>query len=290
MDLGKYGIWTSAFWKSDHETIRRGAAIVEDLGFAAVWVPSSHDIFDRCRSMLEATNRLVAATGIASIWHHEPAEIVAAYHALERDFPGRFLLGLGVSHAVSVNSETPGRFEKPITRMKAYLDALDAADPPVPSSRRVLAALRSQMLALARDRAAGAHPYLVTPQHTAEARGILGSGPILAVEQAAVFDADPDRARRLVRGHLAYYALRENYVNSWKHLGFTEEDAKGGPTDRLVDALVAWGPDDAIRSRIESHFAAGATHVCVQVIEEDEAAMPVEGWRRLARLVGGRGT
>lgn len=285
MELGKYGIWTSAFWKSDHEVIRRGAAVIEDLGFGTVWVPSSRDIFDRCRAMLESTSHLVAATGIASIWHHDPDEIAAAYNALERDYPGRFLLGLGVSHAISVNTETPGRFEKPITRMKAYLDALDAADPPVPASRRVLAALRPQMLALARDRAAGAHPYLVTPQHTAEARGILGAGRILAVEQPAVLERDPDRARRLARAHLAYYALRENYVNSWKHLGFTDEDAKSGPSDRLVDALVAWGDDTAIRDRLDAHFAAGATHVCVQVVEQDEAALPVEGWTRLAGIL-----
>ncbi len=285
MELGRYGIWTATLWEVDLATLRSAASSIEGLGFGAVWIPSSQDIFERCREMLSVTDRLTVATGIASIWHHEPAEIVDAYHALAATYPGRFLLGLGVSHALSVNPAGVHQYQRPIARLRAYLDAFDASPSPLPVSGRVLAALGPRMLALARGRTAGAHPYLVTPEHTREAREILGPERTLAVEQAVVLEAEPTRARSLARAHLAYYAARENYLNSWRRLGFTDEDFAGGCSDRLVDGLVAWGDDATVRARLEAHLAAGANHVCVQVIEEDQSAVPIEGWKRLAGLV-----
>jgi probable F420-dependent oxidoreductase len=169
--------------------------------------------------------------------------------------------------------------------MRAYLDDLDAAEPPVPAAERVLAALGPRMLELARDRSAGAHPYLVTPEHTRQARQVLGADRLLAVEQAAVLETNPERARTLARQHLAVYLQAPNYTNNWRRLGFTEDDLADGGSDRLVDALVAWGDAGAIRDRVERHHEAGADHVCLQVVT-GEFRPPVEEWRALGPALG----
>jgi probable F420-dependent oxidoreductase len=283
MQVGRVGVWSPAFW-GEHTAAREAAASLEHLGYGALWFPNGHGMFERARDLLDATRTIVVATGIANIWTHPVEEVAAAHHTLTQSYPNRFVLGLGVSHAHLVNREQPGRYMRPFERMRAYLDALDAAPAPVPMGERVLAALGPRMLELARERSAGAHPYLGTVEHTRRAREILGAGPVLAPEQAVALETDPERARAIARGHLAMYLRAPNYTNNWLRLGFTHDDLTGGGSDRLVDALVAWGDLDAIHERVTQHLRAGADHVCLQVLAADRLAMPHDGWQLLATL------
>ncbi len=281
--LGRVGIWSGAFW-AEHEEAQRAASELERLGYGALWFPNGPRMLDRVRELLDATSRVVVATGILNIWTHPAEQVAAQHHALAEKHPRRFLLGLGVSHAHLVDREQAGRYRKPVERMLTYLDALDAAPTVVPPSERILAALGPRMLAIARTRSAGAHPYLVTVEHTRQTRAALGVGPLLAPEQAVVLSTDPAQARRIARIHLSRYMQAPNYVNNWLRLGFTQDDVANGGSDRLVDALVAWGDLDAIRARIAAHFEAGADHVCLQALTEDTPAIPYEAWRSLAPL------
>ncbi|MGZ3584415.1 MAG: LLM class F420-dependent oxidoreductase [Ktedonobacterales bacterium] len=281
--LGRIGIWSSAFWV-EREEAQRTARELERLGYGALWFPNHAGMFDRARDLLDATSHIVVATGIASIWMHPPEQVAAAHHALTQAHPRRFLLGLGVSHAHLVDSRQAGRYAKPVERMLAYLDALDAAPTPVPPSERVLAALGPRMLEIARTHSAGAHPYLVPVEHTRRARQVLGAGPLLAPEQGVVLKTDPAEARHIARMHLSRYLQAPNYVNNWLRLGFTQNDIADGGSDRLVDALIAWGDVDAIRERIAAHVAAGADHVCLQALTEHSASIPYDQWRALAPL------
>jgi probable F420-dependent oxidoreductase len=279
--VGRYGIWS--FGLRSEDPARRGelaeaAAELQELGFGAVWLGGSSHV-RHAVPLVEATSRLVVATGIQSIWQYEAAETAAAFAELEKTHPGRFLLGLGVSHAKMTE-----RYRRPYSAMADYLDALDAAG--VPAGRRVLAALGPRMLELSRDRAAGSHPYLVTTEHTAEARGILGDGPLLAPEMKVVLDTDPDRARATARRSLAVYLGLPNYTKALGRFGFTEDDFADGGSDRLVDALYAWGDDDRIRERIEAYRTAGADHVAVQLVDDQpRESLPRAAWRRLAELL-----
>jgi probable F420-dependent oxidoreductase len=232
--------------------------------------------------VLRGTRTLIVASGILNVWQHDP-ELVAAERAQLADASdGRFLLGLGISHAPIVDRDEPGRYRRPLATMRAYLESLDAAAPPVPPESRVLAALGPKMLELARERSAGAHPYLVTPEHTHRAREALGPERLLAPEQAVVLETDPDRARTLARGHLAIYLQLPNYTNNLRRLGFGDPDFAGGGSDRLVDALVAWGDEDAIVARVREHRDAGADHVCIQAVAGGGDGLPRDEWRRLA--------
>ena len=252
---------------------RAGAARVLPL-----WIPDvGGPVFEALDRLLDATTSIVVATGILNVWAHAPEETSTWWDGLDEGRRRRVMLGLGVSHAARIG-ETWGR---PLAVMNDYLDALDAGG--VPAARRCLAALGPRMLALARDRSAGAHTYLVTAEHTAEARTILGSSGLF-VEQGVVLDTDPATARDVARG-LARYMSLPNYSNNWKRLGFTDEDIES-TSDRLVDALVAWGDADAIRASIDAHFAAGADHVCIQVIGAEP--LPLAAWRALQPDRGGR--
>jgi probable F420-dependent oxidoreductase len=282
VDLGRVGIWSGLLVREESGVVAEAAAELEELGYGALWYPNSPAAFERGRLLLEATRRVAVATGIVSIWTHPPARAAAAHHELTRDHPGRFLLGLGVSHPHLVNSQEPGRYRQPLTRMREYLDALDAAETPVPVEERALAALGPRMLELSRDRSAGAHPYLVTVEHTRGARELLGPDRLLAPEQAVVLETDPSRARALGRQHLERYLQASNYTNSWLRLGFAPEDLEDGGSDRLVDGLVAWGDAAAIAERVARHHDAGADHVCLQVITASPAELPREEWRTLA--------
>src|SRR5581483_2450940 len=196
----------------------------------------------------------------------------AAANALEEAHPGRFVLGIGVSHAPAV-AQRGHTYAKPVTAMREYLDALDEtrylAPAPDPAPPIVLAALRRRMLELGRDRAHGVHPYLVTPAHTARARAVLGPGPVLAPEQGVVLETDPATARAIARDHLTNYLKLPNYTNSWREDGLGDEDFADGGSDRLVDTLIAWGDADAIAARVLAHHTAGADHVCIQPVTRD---------------------
>jgi len=279
--VGPYGIWSAGLRSEDpakRGELAEAAAELQELGFGAVWLGSSSAV-RHAVPLIDATTRLVVATGIQSIWQYEAAGTAAEFAELEKAHPGRFLLGLGVSHA-----KLADQYRRPYSAMVDYLDALDGAG--VPVGRRVLAALGPKMLELSRDRAAGSHPYLVTPEHTAEARGILGEAPLLAPETKVVLDQDPDRARATARHALAVYLELPNYTKALGRFGFTEDDFAGGGSDRLVDALFAWGDDDRIRERIEDFRAAGADHVALQVVDDQPRdSLPRAAWRRLAELL-----
>ncbi|WP_248960531.1 LLM class F420-dependent oxidoreductase [Sphaerisporangium perillae] len=267
--LGKTGVWLSMLGNQDADTARRVAATIEELGYGALWIA---EIFGGKESLvnsailLSGTERLFVATGIANIWARDAAAVVAGSNALAEAWGGRFVLGLGVSHAplVTVRGHDYG---KPVATMRAYLDAMDQApyDAPLPERPAwVLAALRTNMLRLAAERAQGAHTYFVTPEHTAKARDILGPDPLLVPEQAFVLETDAGRARTIARDYMAFYLKLPNYLNSLRELGWTDDDFAGGGSDGLVDAIVPWGDVEVVARRIRAHHEAGADHVCVQ--------------------------
>jgi probable F420-dependent oxidoreductase len=214
--------------------------------------------------------------------------MTAGQLTLAEAYPERFLLGLGVSHARLVEGIRGHQYQQPFTAMRHYLDAMDAAarayraPKPAPPPPRVLAALGPRMLALAAERAQGAHPYLVTPDHTAKARSALGPNSWLLPEQAVVLETNRDQARAIARRHISRYLDLPNYTNNWRRLGFNEEDFEGGGSDRLVDALVAWGDAEAVSKRVKDHLDAGADHVCLQVFSAEPHGMPLRQWRNLA--------
>ena len=287
MDLGRVGIWSGHLRTLGIDDAAALAAELEDLGFRALWFPAvGSGIFTRARAMLAATDRVVIATGITDIWT-SPAPLVADSHrALAAAFPGRFLLGLGVSHALGNEREIPAPMPRPVRAMATFLAELDCALTPVPRDERVLAALGPRMLQLAAERSAGAHPYLIPVSHTRRAREVLGAGPLLAPEVAVLFATDPVRARQIARRHVGRYLDAPNYTNNLLREGFGGEDVRDGGSDRLIDALVGWGDRAAVLRRITAHLDAGADHVCVQVLASDEAEPPIAEWRALANLVG----
>ncbi|BCL20722.1 LLM class F420-dependent oxidoreductase [Streptomyces tuirus] len=279
--VGRYGIWSVGLRSEDAD--RRGeraeaAAELEELGYGALWLGGNSSAANAA-PLIEATSKLTVGTSIQSIWQHEPDAAARAFADLESAHPGRFLLGLGVSHAKRVE-----QYARPYSALVEYLDGLDAAG--VPADRRLLAALGPKSLRLARDRAAGSIPYLVTPEHTAHARELLGEAPLLAPELGVVPETDPDRARALAREFLELYLPLPNYTNNFLRHGFTEDDLKDGGSDRLVDALFAWGDDTAIRAKIDAFFEAGADHVALQVVnDEPRDALPRKAWRDVATLL-----
>ncbi|MGW0989322.1 LLM class F420-dependent oxidoreductase [Streptomyces sp. NPDC002486] len=280
--VGRYGIWSVGLRSEDAD--RRGelaeaAAELEELGYGAVWLGGNSSAANAA-PLIEATSTLTVGTSIQSIWQHEPDAAATAFADLESAHPGRFVLGLGVSHAKRVE-----QYARPYSALVEHLDGLDAAG--VPADRRLLAALGPKSLRLARDRAAGSIPYLVTPEHTAHAREILGEAPLLGPELGVIPETDPARARALAREFLELYLPLPNYTNNFLRHGFTEEDLADGGSDRLVDALFAWGDDTAIRAKIDAFIEAGADHVALQVLDgEPRDALPRKAWRDVAALLG----
>ena len=276
------GVWSSTLRYGDPAASADAAAELEAMGYSAIWVPDvGGDLWTPLDALLGATTTMTVATGILNLWLHEPDEVATHFADLSTRHADRLLLGIGVSHGTFVDATGIGTYTRPLARMRGYLDALDAADPPVPRDRRVLAALGPRMLELAGSRAAGTHPYLVVPEHTSRAREALGPGPLVAPEQAVVLTTDADRARELGRRYLAIYLGLPNYANNWFRVGFTEDDTRDGGSDRLVDALVAWGDEATIAARVQEHRDAGADHVCLQVLGDD---LPLDDWRRLAEI------
>ncbi|MYS24725.1 MULTISPECIES: TIGR03620 family F420-dependent LLM class oxidoreductase, partial [unclassified Streptomyces] len=253
--FGRVGIWSQAL-SSDDPAVqgehREAAAELEELGYGTVWLGGS-PLLDQARPVLEATGRMTVATGILSVWRHDAATVAQGVANFQMDYGDRFVLGLGASH----ESSTPG-YARPFSKMVSYLEELDAAPVPVPVHQRVLAALGPKMLKLSAERAAGAHPYLVTVEHVAQAREELGPDALLAPELGVVLDYEPERGLRTARAALAYYLKLPNYTNNWLRRGFTRHDLSGGGSDRLVEALYAVGDVDAIRARVDAFHAAGA--------------------------------
>jgi probable F420-dependent oxidoreductase len=282
MELGRLGVWSIGIRQVADPAVPAAAAELERLGYGTIWYSGGSGTrgFDIGRALLQATGHITIATGITSIWATTPAQSAAGFEQLEHAAPGRFLLGLGVSHAPMVDQGNPGRYSHPLQNMAHYLGELTA----VPSDRRILAALGPKMLDLAQRESLGTHPYLVTPQLTARARTMLPPGFLVAVEQGVVLETDPARARAVAREHLSGYLRLPNYVNNWLRSGYEAQDVAGGGSDRLVDDLIAWGDATAVANRIRAHYAAGADHVCVQVLGGAEP-VPLPQWRAIASEV-----
>jgi probable F420-dependent oxidoreductase len=284
MDLGLFGVWSSALRNGERGAVLDAAAELESLGYGTIWFPAGQraGLAEHISSILQRTSRVVVATGIVSIWTHPAAEVAAEHHAITQAYPGRFLLGLGVSHQHVVDGSGL-RYARPLQKMIAYLDELDSAPTPVPIDERILAALGPRMLALAGQRSCGTHPYFVPPEHTCIARQTLGPDKVVAPEQMIVLEADPARARVIARASIDRYLHAPNYTNNLLRLGFSDDDFANGGSDRLVDAIVAWGTPEQILQRVREHHAAGANHVCIQVLTETPQDLPsaMIGWRQL---------
>jgi probable F420-dependent oxidoreductase len=279
--LGRIGIWSGELRFGDAAEGQKAMAELDELGFGAIWIPGGFggDILDAVDRGLAATKKAVIATGIINIWKHEPEEIGGWWRGLSDAHKSRVMLGLGVSHGPMIGAD----YQKPLAKMASYLDALDAQG--IPSDHLCIAALAPKMLKLSGERTAGTHPYLVTPAHSAIAREAVGPNKLVAPEQHVVLETDPARARALGRAALEAYMQFPNYVNSWRRLGFSEEDVKG--SDRLVDEIVAWGGTDVIVDRVKQHQAAGADHVCLQVVSGGamDGPPPRAAWRTLAEAL-----
>lgn len=276
---GKLGVWTWLDGFSAPEAAEF-AQQVEGWGYSALWIPEAvgRDPFALIGYLAASTESLIYATGIANIYARDTITAKAIHKTVSEMLPGRFILGLGVSHPHLVSRLRGHEWEKPVPKMRSYLEGIEkafyqGAEPEV-EAPIVIAALRPLMLKLAAEKTRGAHPYLVTPEHTRKAREILGVGPWLCPEQKVILETDAERARTVARNNLKVYLRAPNYQNSLKELGFTDDDWSDGASDRLVDALVAWGDEDALRSRIQEHWDAGADHVCIQPFRSDGVPGP----------------
>src|SRR4029450_8626647 len=291
MDLGRVGIWTFALDLQPVARAREVASELEELGYGAIWIPEAvgRDPLVHAALLLGGSNRITVGTGIAQIYGRDPMTMTGGWKTITEAFPGRFVLGLGVSHQPMVEGLRRQAYGPPLTAMRESLEPMDtamyvAAEPKEPP-RRVLAALGPKMLTLAAERADGAHPYNVPPEHTARAREILGPEKLLAPEQAVLLETDPVEARRIARGHLAIYLDLPNYMNNLRRFGITDDDISDGGSDHLVDTLVAWGDVDAVRARVQAHLDAGADHVAVQVLTPERGSLPLDEWRTLAPVL-----
>ena len=286
--LGRVGVWSFALQRLTAADAGAAMQEFERLGFSSVWMPESvgsKDVMAHAALLLGASDRAIVAPGIASIYARDPMAMAGGAKALAEAYPGRFVLGIGVSHAPSVKLRG-GDYGKPIETMTAYLDAMDAASyaGPEPSEPvpLVLAALGPRMLELAASRTDGAHPYFVPVEHTPIARAALGPEPCLAVEQTAVLSTDPAEARRIGRAFARHYLALPNYANNLRRLGWSDEDIANDGSDRMIDAVIAWGDVDAIVSRVKAHLDAGADHVCVQLRVDSSADPALAGYAELA--------
>lgn len=272
--LGRFGIW-----RGEGQITPELAATIEDLGFGALWLGSANGDLAAAEEFLTATTTLIVATGIVNMWQYEAHDVAGSYRRVEERFPGRFLLGVGAGHP-----EVTQQYAKPYDTLARYVDTLLGDG--VPAGSLVLAALGPKVLRLAAERTAGAHPYLVTPDYTGQARKILGPGPLLAPEQKVVLDTDPGQARTIGRPRVERpYLGLANYTANLRRLGWTDADLSGGGSDALIDALVAHGSGAQVAARLTGHLDAGADHVSIQVLTAS-GADPADGYRELAQAIG----
>jgi probable F420-dependent oxidoreductase len=290
MRLGPVGLWTFALEELPVAALRDAAVQIEELGYGAVWFGEAfgREAFSQAALLLSMTRRLVVATGIACIFGRDPVTMAQGQRTLAGAFPGRFLLGMGLSSPMGVERVRGGQFGRPVATMGKYLDAMSEAPlgPALPvTPRRVIAALGPRMLRLAADKAWGSLSYLVPTTHTAQARDTMGPEAFLGVEQAVVLDTDRARAREVARAHVAAYLRVEHYVRNLVTLGFAEAELADGGSDKVVDALVAYGDQDDIAARVREQRDAGADHVCLQVLTADPGRLPAREWREIAEAV-----
>lgn len=286
--LGRVGVWSFALETQTAAEERDAAAEIESLGYGAIWFGEgveSREAFSHAGWLLASTERAVVATGIANLWARDPIAMANGWWMLTDAYPGRFLLGVGVSHAPSVGRRGSA-YARPVSAMRDYLDAMmrapSSAPEPEAFPRMVLAALGPRMLSLAAERTLGAHPYFVPVEHTAFARQRLGPGPVLAVEQTVVLETDPAKARKIARAFASDYLRTANYATNLKRMGWTDAELSRDGSDALIDAVIAWGDVDKIALRVRQHLDSGADHVCVQPVTEDENDVAIDALRELA--------
>ncbi|GIF01119.1 LLM class F420-dependent oxidoreductase [Paractinoplanes rishiriensis] len=291
MNLTGLGIWTAQFDFQPAETIRVTAQEIEALGYDSLWVGENvgREPISQSAILLAATQDIIVATGVANFWARDPLSMYAAHQTLTEAYPDRFILGVGVSHPKLVDDTRGLRYSRPLQATRDYLIAMNSHTRsyravPAQNAVRVLAALGPRMLQLAAQYTAGAHTYLVPPEHTEHARRILGPDKLLVVEQAVVLGKDRSTAREIARRHLRRYLPLPSYVRNLRRLGYTDDDLGHGGSDRLLDALIAWGDETAILQRIRQHHQAGADHLCLQVLDSDSRGLPLHQWRRLAAI------
>lgn len=272
--LGKLGVWAFIDDMTAPQVVQF-AQQLEQWGYSALWIPEAvgRDPFSIISFLAAHTKKLIFATGIANIYARDPMAMNAIHKTVSELAPGRFMMGLGVSHAPLVKDIRGHDYKKPVTTMRNYLTAMQnslymAATPDEPAPI-LLGALRQNMLKLSAEQAAGAHPYFVPPQHTAWARDILGPDALLCPEQMLLLESDADTARRIARSHMATYTGLDNYKNNLKQFGFEEADFDNSGSDQLVDAIVGWGDEAALTARVQAHWDAGANHVCIQAIQDE---------------------
>lgn len=286
--IGPVGVWSWALQRLGAAQAGQAVRGFEALGYRVAWIPETlghKELFSHAATLLAGSDRLIVASGIANLHARDAIAMANAARTLGEAYPGRFVLGIGVSHAPSV-ARRGGTYGRPIETMRAYLDAMADAeygspqpDPPVPL---VLAALGPRMLELAAERADGAHPYFVPVEHTVFARRQLGPEPCLIVEQTAVLGTDPEAARRIGRAFANGYLGSANYANNLRRLGWDDADLTGTGSDRLIDAVIAWGDVDAIVRRVQAHLDAGADQVCVQFRGDDISDPAMGAYTELA--------
>ena len=278
MQLSKFGVWIGR--SLDEAQYGEAARLAQDLGFGALWLGGSPRL-PQLRPMLEATDGIVIATGIVNIWQYEPSELADEFAALEADFPGRVLLGIGIGHP-----EATQEYEKPLTKTRRFLDGIAGAAQPVPRDRMALAALGPKMLDLSFERTLGTHPYFTPPAHTRFARERLGSGALVAPEQAVVIDnGDPDAELEKARAYADMYLKLSNYTNNLKRFGYTDEAIANGGDEALIDDLVPQGSGEQAAAAVHAHLDAGADHVCVQTV--GVTGLPTREWSELASALFG---
>jgi probable F420-dependent oxidoreductase len=288
MELGRVGVWTGALAKVAAQECRAAVEAIEDLGFGALWYPESvgsKESFSQAGLLLSASENLVVASGIASIWARDAMAMQTGALTLAEAYPGRFVLGIGTSTDVSV----PMRghvYERPFSTLKSYVAEMDAVDYmgplPDPPLRRVIGSIGPKSLAFAAEKSWGAHTYFVPPEHTSFAREIMGPEAFLAVEQAVVVDPDPTSARTVARDHMDFYLQRAAYRSLLINLGWSEDELDNGGSDRLVDAVVAWGDIDQVAARVEKQFRSGADHVCLQPLTNSPTEIGLDQLSQLA--------
>jgi probable F420-dependent oxidoreductase len=290
--IGKLGVWDAGLCFAPVDVACSAAAELEAAGYRAAWLhEGGREVFVATAILLAHSRRMVVGTSIASIWQHEPSQMVTAARTLGETFPGRFVLGIGVSHG-GARSWRGRAYARPIDDLSDYLDAMEGVPwpcpPPNPPVPRVIGALGPRMLELARRRARGVIPYLVPVRYTSFARERLGGDPVLAVQQAIVVDQPPRRARELAHEHVRRYLAFPNYRNNLLRCGFSERDLQGAGSERLIDALVAIGDLDDVAARAQAHLAAGADHVCVNPLGRALGEIPITGLQEFAARLGSK--
>lgn len=281
MELTKYGLWIGRSFPE--EQYGEGASLAEELGFGALWLGGSPRL-PKLRSLLEGSERIVIATGIVNVWAYDPAELAEEFAAIDADFPGRVLLGIGVGHP-----EATQEYQKPLTKVRGFLDGIAASAHPVPRERMALAALGPKMLDLSSERTLGTHPYFTPPAHTAFARERLGEGALVAPEQALVLDTgDAGAAHEVAAGYARYYLDLSNYANNLRRFGYSDAAIADGGSRELIDDLVPQGSAEQLAAKVRAHLDAGADHVCIQTLRAaGSPGMPEREWREMAAALIG---